>query len=361
MDLMDLSLTGMKMKQLTIILIIVLVVLAGGCIRKTVKTVYPSLSDGRYDSEFPYRNASDEIETITHSIRKLFHVVYYTTYQFTANSHVTRSDILSGTFRRLALGTIGTHETNSGSATIIMNSGQKIALLTCAHILDSPDTLLSFFPLTANDPIEMVKSISIKEKQELFVKGFPDCGTFVTLAMDPEADIAIIGKECGGKLDSFELFNYPSGRARELEWGSFVYVFGYPLGNLMVTKGIVSHPNGDASGSFSVDALLNKGFSGGIVLAIRDGVPNFELVGMVKSISSHMGYYLKPEKNIYEFQYNEFIPYSGETYVGSEEVINYGINYVVPFESIQEFYKKNRPGLITQGYNLDPFFSSGHR
>ena len=45
---------------------------------------------------------------------------------------------------------------------------------------------------------------------------------------------------------------------------------------------------------FLVDAVFNRGYSGGIVLAIRDGVPNFELVGLVKSVPAEYEYVMKP-------------------------------------------------------------------
>jgi len=63
------------------------------------------------------------------------------------------------------------------------------------------DTLISMFPISTDDPIEYVKSVSIVEKQELYVKDMAECINFVTIASDPENDIAIIGKKCEGKLD----------------------------------------------------------------------------------------------------------------------------------------------------------------
>lgn len=343
------------MKKFLQTLLAAILILPAGCLHKTVRTVHPSLSDGRYDSEFPYHNASNEIEAITHSIHKIYCVVFYTTYQFSQDVRLTRGDIRSVRFKRSALGTISTHESTSGTATVIMNDRERVALLTCAHILDAPDTIISPYPISAEDPVEYVKSVSIKEKEELYVKDLVECGTFITLASDHENDIAIIGKKCEGKLDSVKIFNYPAGHGKELEWGSFVYIFGYPMGNLMVTKAIVSNPS-VRGGSFTIDALLNKGFSGGLILAIRDGVPNFELTGMVKSISSRQDYFLRPEKERYETYYSEVIPYSGEIFTGVEETINYGINFVIPIETISDFYKKNRTMLIAQGYNLDQFF-----
>jgi hypothetical protein len=322
-----------------------------------MKPVHQILNDGRYDSEFPNSNASCEIESITHSIRKLYRISYYTTYTFTPDTRMTGDLVQSGKFKKLALGVIRAQESVSGTATVILKTNQRVAFLTCAHILSSPDTLISYFPPSSEDPINYMKSISIKDKEELFVKDIPACGPFVILAMDLENDIAIIGKKCEEFQDT-SVFSYPLGHARELEWGNFVYIFGYPHGGLMVTKGIVSKSNGLDAGSFTVDALLNKGFSGGIILAIRDGSPNFELVGLVKSVSAKREYVLRP-KNDVNFYYSDQVPYTDEEFVGTDEILNYGINYVVPAEDLIAFYTRNHSDLIKNGYNLDSFFHPG--
>ena len=200
----------------------------------------------------------------------------------------------------------------------------------------------------------VIKSISIKEKQENWVRDLGSCGSFTLLASDPETDIAILGKSCEVPDTPPLVFPYPYGKAEELEWGSFVYIFGYPMGNPVVTKAIVSKSVKGDSGDFTVDALLNKGYSGGIILAIRDGVPNFELVGMVKSVSSEEEYYLRPSSD--DKKYYEIFPYRDDIYVGSLEQVHYGINFIVPAGKILDFYLKNREELIREGYDLDPFF-----
>ena len=87
--------------------------------------------------------------------------------------------------------------------------------------------------------------------------------------LDEKNDIAILSKEFSTppKLH-IPVFRYPIGKARELEWGSFIYLIGYPKGYKIITKGIVSDPDRDRQGSFLIDALFNSGLSGGILLAI---------------------------------------------------------------------------------------------
>ena len=63
---------------------------------------------------------------------------------------------------------------------------------------------------------------------------------------------------------------------------------------------------------FMVDAMFSRGFSGGIVLAIRDGVPNFELVGMIKLVSAHSSFVLTPEKDGGgDLVFDPAVPYTG--------------------------------------------------
>jgi hypothetical protein len=351
-----------RMSKVNFFLFILLSALIFGCHRKTIPSTNPTvIKDGRYDTEFPSSQCSDELASISRCVRKLYGVAYYKTYYFSESNLITKKEIASGVYKKTALSISVSPESVSGTATLIFNQNNRIALLTCAHTLDFPDTLVSYYLKGDEDEGHgtCIKSFSIKDKQETFIKDLPVCGSFVNLAMDPVNDIAIIGKKCEGMIEHPDLFSYSTGNAKELGWGSFIYIFGYPMGNLMVTHGIVSNPNMDFHGTFMTDALFNKGFSGGIVVAIRNGVPAFELVGMIKSAFSNKDYFLRPEKDIDEYQYNESAPYQGQQFVGTSEVIKYGVTYAVSIETIRNFYRKYRDELVTNGYDLDAFFLPG--
>ncbi len=64
-----------------------------GCTEKIYDVVYPTLKDGRYDSEFPYRNASENLEEISNSVKMLNYIAYYKTYLFNENQKIINSDI----------------------------------------------------------------------------------------------------------------------------------------------------------------------------------------------------------------------------------------------------------------------------
>jgi hypothetical protein len=337
-------------------LIFSLLVLLTGCYRQPVKIVPQTITDGRYDSEFPSRDAASELESITHSVYKLYSVASYKTFYFKQGVAVTKLDLLTGNYLYKSFGTTYSSETTSGTATAIYQAFNRFTFITCAHVLESPDTLITYFKPVKDDPDQFISSISIKEKQENFIKGFTGCGKVDILAIDRKNDVAIIGKECDKPGDLITTFMYSSGNAKELRWGNFVYIIGYPLGSLMITTGIVSNPRSDEYGSFMVDALFNKGFSGGIILALRDGVPNFELVGIIRSVPFQKEYYLKPEKEIFEMAYDENALYKGGLFVGTHEAIRYGVTTVIPMEMIRDLYQKNRLPLLSEGYNLDSFF-----
>ncbi len=337
----------------TLCLLIVLLTFSS-CMNREFRTYRKSLSDGRYDTEFPSGDAAPAIAALSRSEKKIYSVSHYTTWQFDRSSRILRYQVSSGEFRKLAVGTISTQETVVGTGTIMLASEGRVALLTCAHVVESPDTLISWYDPANEDQLPVVRSISIREKQENWVRDLGDCGPFTVLASDPADDIAILGRRCTPEGTPPTVFPCLFGHSEELEWGTFVYIFGYPMGNPVVTKALVSKPNGGDTGDFTVDALLNKGFSGGIILAIRDGVPNFELVGMVKSVSSGDEYYLRPASD--DKKYYEIFPYRGDVFVGSRELVSYGINFTVPTGKILSFYNRNRDELLRQGFNLDAFF-----
>lgn len=320
--------------------------------------VYPTLNDGRYDSEFPYRNSSAQLEEISNSVKLVNSIAFYTSYLFNESDRIRAIGIPGLNFDKVAHEKIFFNRTASGTATLINKDQGQVAFLTVAHVVAFPDTIISFFIYTDGSLSNFVQSVSVKLKQTNYVADLPDNGELEILAIDKTNDLAILGK-------SFQLdktlklvpFDYPWGKAAELEWGSFVYIFGYPMNFKMVTKGIVSSPSKDKN-YFLVDAAYNRGFSGGIVLAIRDGVPNFELVGLVKSVPADYTYTIRPMQKEHDLDYNPMIPYKGDVYVDKEQVLRPGITKIIGIELVKEFIEDHKQELIRKGFILKDFFSA---
>jgi hypothetical protein len=319
--------------------------------------VYPTLSDNKYDSEFPYSSCSQQLEEISRTIKLITSLGYYTSYVFNEEMKIMASDIKTIDLKTRAAKIINYNSVSSGTATIIHSQGRSIALLTCAHIVNFPDTIVTYFNLEDGSLSLFIQSISVKVGQSNYVPDIPERGYVDILAMDVKNDIAVIGKTLSTVTANINtpVFAYPIGKARELEWGDFVYVFGYPLNYKMISKALVSNPDHDKGNSFLIDAVFNRGFSGGLVLAIRDGVPHFELVGLVRSVPAENEFVLKPILKNPDAELNPQLPYKGEFTIEKRQAIKFGITKVIGIETILEFFKTNKDLLERQGFFIPKF------
>ncbi|NWG28592.1 MAG: trypsin-like peptidase domain-containing protein [Ignavibacteriaceae bacterium] len=338
--------------------IIVILLFLSSCSTVSYKEIYPILADGKYDSEFPYKGASDELREISSVVHRIHSSVFYKTYTFDSNTKLTLDNLKNTDLHDAAISEGYADQTNSGTGTTIYFDEGKVGILTCAHIVEFPDTIISYFYDSEGSFTKYIQVIFIKERQTIYAAGFPEDSQFELLLSDKKSDIALIGKDYHALSDlRFPVFNYPMGRAKELDWGSFVYIFGYPINHQMVTKAIVSNPGRDETGSFLVDAVINNGMSGGVVLAIRDGVPNFEMVGMIQWVPEEEENILVPKPLKNNERYNQIVPYKGEEYVKRFSSIRYGIARVISAERISSFIKDNSSILNQKKYYLDRFMN----
>jgi hypothetical protein len=325
----------------------------GGCSRKIYQVAYPTLSDGRYDTEFPYKSCAKELEKISQTIRKLSCIAYYRSYVFKPEAEITIDQVRDNDYKNYIFKEIYYNNSVIGTATVIYYMRRHIVLLTCAHIVDFPDTVYTYYYDENQGKSLFIQSVSFKIKQNNFVADLPERGNLEILAMDGKTDIAVLGRVFWEDINyQIPVFEYPFGKANDLEWGSFVYLMGYPKGHKMVTRGIVSQPNRGGYGAFIVDGLFNRGFSGGIVLAIKDGVPNFELVGIASSTAADIFQYLAPPENLNKYGYSAHVPYEGDIHVKLEKQVNYGITFVVPSEQICDFMRENLDIFRDKGFNM---------
>lgn len=328
-----------------------------GCSSTIYKAVYPTLSDGKYDSEFPYKGSSEELEQISKTVHRVNSIAFYKAYIFNQGSHIKRSELSKNILENNSNSVGYFDKSSSGTATTIYSQNGKVALLTCAHVVSFPDTILSYYTDKNGRFTEYLESVSIRENQLIFAAGFPGNGDMDVIALDRENDLALLGKTFSALGNTnFPVFPYPKGKAKELEWGTFVYVFGYPMNYKMVSKAIVSSPDYDSKGSFLIDAVVNRGFSGGVVLSIRDGIPNFEFVGIIRAVPEEVHYVLRPEKLANNVQYSPVVPYGGNEYAVQTEDLKYGIAKVIPMEIITGFLEKNEGLLEKKDYLLRNFF-----
>jgi hypothetical protein len=328
------------------------------CNIKSYEVQRDRIVDGRYDSEYPARPVSEHLGKIMETVHMISILAFYESIDFRYSDRITLSDIADDTYQDKILQKSYFQKPASGTATLIYYRDRHLALLTCAHILNFPDTLYAFYK-DENDKITTyLHSFAVKTKQNNHIIDIPDAADFEVLAMDEDKDIALIGKHLrGGDKQTLSVFNYPSGSSEELDWGTLVYLMGYPRGKLMLSTALVSSPNRDRSHSFLINASFPRGISGGLVLALRDGVPNFEVVGMINAISAESKHVLAPDKKQQFSDLNLLDEYTGDIYVDNVETLFYGVTYVISMEAIWELLRENKTSLDREGYYQEQFFS----
>jgi hypothetical protein len=331
----------------------IIVIAAAGCVSNAPRGAGGVELDGVYDSEFPSVPTSARLAEISESVRMINAIAAYRTYQFPMSAKIRASSLNMPYLTDRAEKVIFQNRRASGTGLLVSVQSFRLALLTCAHIVDFADTLLTFYTGPDKKMTDIVRTISIKEGQDFYVAGIPGARRMEILAADRELDLAVVGKQFNDQLPpSLSSIRYPLGKAKELGWGTFVYVFGYPAGFRMVTHAIVSSPNRDAAGTFLLNAGFKPGYSGGAIFALRDGVPNFEVVGLVKASKGSIEYTMSPTHEGDFFEGDLTTPYTGDLYVERRTDLDHGVAEAISAEDIMEFLARNHAALRTLGYDI---------
>ncbi len=309
-----------------------------------------------YISGYPEQNASGALERISETVKKVSSTAYYVGYVFPDELQVRADDISLEFAKNNAEEVIFFNNSVAGTATIILKQNNKIAMLTCAHVVDFPDTLIRYVPnLTGRGSTQNIKSVAFLSRQTNYVVGLPEGGDIEILQTDQERDLAILGKEFEEEevVLNLPVFNFPFGDTSDLNWGNLVYLAGFPRGYHMITRGMVSDPNRNSEGSFLLDAPFNQGMSGGLALAVRGDVPNFELMGLTNSAAADYKYKLVPDIQATSEGFIPNIPYNDQIFIELERDISYGVTFVIPINEIIAFIQEYNPEMQKQGYEFN--------
>jgi hypothetical protein len=307
----------------------------------------------RYLSAFPQRNTSRALENAFSPIKKINSTAYYDLHLIDPELRLTRSDINRYPLDQITSNKTFLSQSASGTATIVSTNFKRLALLTCDHIVNYPDSVYQYHLTKDGKLSKYVKSVAIKTDQQNLIYGLPELGSFEVIANDPSKDLAMLGVYIGKFQNvSFSLFNVPMGQPDQLEWGTFVYILGYPKGYKMVTRGIVSDPNHLGRGSFMLDALFNPGISGGMILALRGRDQHFEWVGMAKSTQVTSTKVLTPAPQRLS-DAEPYTPYTDTAYIANINNINYGVTRPISVIEIQEFIQDNERTLVRAGFTIN--------
>ena len=102
---------------------------------------------------------------------------------------------------------------------------------------------------------------------------------------------------------------------------------------------------------FLSDAAIRAGYSGGPVVAVRDGLPNFELVGLCRGATTETFRLLVPNRML-----NEGAVLSpdllSQISVEEREVVEPGLGIVVGIEVVKRFLLDSRDQLRKNGVDI---------
>jgi hypothetical protein len=339
----------------SIFLVTLVGVIAFSCSTQPYKETKVKEKEAGYSSEFPSRPTSKVLAQISESVCTINCIGSYRIYPFDESERVLRTDVNEQLLRNKMSSSFFSDNSVRGTATVISNTGGKIAFLTCAHVVDFPDTILVYHVAPDGRTTKYLRSVAVKTKQFNFISPFPEDGDVDVVYLDAERDIAVLGKTIQTEIArGIPPIRFGLGNASDLNWGSFVYVFSYPAGVKMVTDGIVSSPHKDQQGSFYIDAAVTQGSSGGIVLAIRNEIPHFEIVGVVRVVPATFSYYLAPSDSA-AAEYEKYWPYKGDAFVRKRTDLELGVTKCISAETVRRSLQADKDRLATEGYDLTEF------
>lgn len=290
----------------------------------------------------------DQISEGFMSVRRIQNNTIYRSYLFPGDSVIRAADLHEMDLEAGGIQTSVDTHSNAGTATVIFNNDSRALLLTAAHAVNQPDTLLHFSEAQEGEQEDRLEAISVKISENRFV--ITDFGivTLEVLGSDTVKDLALLVTTSGYESrDQLQVLNIAAADYSQVEWGSKIFAMGYPRGVQMVSAGVLSltnHPHR----TLLADLNINRGFSGGIVCTVNAGTGELEWAGMITSAMGENLTYLVPEKA----QLSEYTPemvYEGDAYIENHRVIHYGIGYGVSIDDIQNFIRENESQLMGHG------------
>lgn len=311
------------------------------------------IKDGKYDSEYPQRSFSPDLEKILQSVRKIITSAYYVSYHFQLKDSMTVEKAAATNLSKVSFSRSYYTRNAGGTATLLSKGQQRYLFLTCAHVLDFPDTTYFFYPKETGELTKYIHSVAIKVRQN---NQIPEFGEVTIIASDREADLALVGFQFKKDvvtdkpplMDLIPPLTVKLGNPKDLQWGSLLYLIGFPQGLKMITTGITSIPDDKPDRKILTDAPFNPGASGAIVLALRDGEV-LELVGIANAVSAEDEQYLVPETGK---EWDPTVSFYGNSFVRKRKLINYGITFVIPVNQLISFLNQHREEIISRGYFL---------
>lgn len=316
------------------------------------------LSSGGEPAEKLYANyyqserISSEIERSFESVIRIQATVFYRTYPFNPDDYPMEGELSNVDFSDITEDSFMENNSTAGTAVVLPGTRDVPLLLTASHIVSFPDTVFHYAAGLSGAGGRAVEAVSVAENIGYYTFENGEMLVYEVAQNDPGRDLALMTvREDFRNRANLTPLRTPAGKSARLNWGDIVYALGYPKGVQMVTQGVVSKMPVFSDKGFVIDASFNRGFSGGVIFALRQDGSGFDWVGLLSSASADHEEFLTPEY-IGEEEFQPDIPYRGEMYVNRTMRVNYGITHAVGIDEIADFLEENSAAIRRLGVRV---------
>lgn len=339
------------MKPISLLFTLSILLLTVQC--KTSKEVVEDQSQSYYTKTATKSDIDGWISDNLELVAKIQATVFYRTYLFDTTRKLTRDSLADKELSDYSIGTQTHNESSSGTAVVLAESQKKVALLTANHIVNYPDTLWHNYEQSPGNRSEIIEAVSVNIRNSYSAFVGERYGSAELMLESNQDDLAVLSTQF--EVESSLLpVSIQAGNSDRLRWADFVYAIGYPKGTKMITGGIVSKTNRLHADGFSTDISFNRGFSGGIVLAVNRKNSTPEWVGMLTSATADITYDVVAREMTLE-EYSPDMPYTGPVFVKRKSKINYGMTHAVSIKQIRSFLRNNKTTLQNNGFHVQDF------
>lgn len=287
----------------------------------------------------------DKIDEVERSVLKIACSSFYDNFNFQEplpDSQLSNFD-LDTEEKRMTTNTV------AGTGLILLQNPKSILLISAYHLFDFEDTVKTFYMGEDNYPTNLLRSLSIKTGDVIFVNhknGTNSRGKI--LAVDEVNDLALIETPSTQNSLSERPFLGKMEKSVNLKLGEQVYLLGFPRGFFMVSRGLASPSK--YNNKFIVDTSFNRGSSGSVVFTIDLKNNVYTYVGMANMMAYDSQTVLAPADNSRTINSGENLVYTGETYLKELKMINYGLTFVVKSDVVCKLLQDNRILLNKYGF-----------
>lgn len=236
-----------------------------------------------------------------------------------------------------------------GGGVILHRDERQSLILTCEHVLTTPDTILEYYRDAEGRPTDVIfsRAVCLRTTVHVIDDGYQFRSAEI-LATDARSDLGLV--LAGPSLTVGLPFPFAIGVDTDLQWGDVVVAFGYPRKMKQITLGVVS--SSPYPGTFGIDLTARFGFSGGPVILVRpEGA--LELAGILRSVPVKKLRYLAPPPNALPGQMLS-PPQMSDIAVEEIDLVDYGTAYAVGAERIGQFLGEKNAILGMKGISLRP-------